>query len=124
MEIPKHIVEMVSEAVRTEDWTEIDKLDAHDFGAVLVYLGQLAGYIVQTRGHTCALRIEDHPGHVTTADDCKRCLAERIQEAVWETEAVTSDSDLMRQVAASEAELANGEIVTAEDLGEVMERRI
>lgn len=44
-------------------------------------------------------------------------------DALEETAAILSDPDMMALLAQSEAEVARGEIVTAEELAEVMRRR-
>jgi antitoxin YefM len=50
-------------------------------------------------------------------------LAVEDLEALEETIAVLSDSDTLRQLAASDAELARGQAESEADLGEAMSRR-
>ncbi len=71
-------------------------------------------------------RVHDHHERVTVTVHGRASAVlmavedlERLEEAL----AILSDSETMRRLAASEAELARGEVVTADELGDAMRKR-
>lgn len=71
--------------------------------------------------------VRDHHERVTVTvhgHPAAMLVSVEDMEALEETLAILSDPDTMSRLAQSDAELARGEVVTAEELAEVMRRRL
>jgi antitoxin YefM len=83
-------------------------------GEVKTHLSELVGR-VHDHHERVTVTVHGHPSAVL--------LAIEDLERLEETLAVMRDSDTMRRLADSDAELARGETVSAEELAQVMQRR-
>lgn len=84
-------------------------------------LGEVKAHLSELVG-----RVHDHHERITVTVHGRPSavlMAVEDLERLEETVAILSDPATMRRLAESDAELARGEIVTAEDLAETMRRR-